>query len=79
MFGGAFAPAAMLRNFRPRDARAPSADALLGDYADPLDDAVYAEAERVFAAQVARFGPCVRGALCEDRLREYGARAAGVT
>ena len=72
MFGGAFAPHAMLHNYRPRNERAARAEALLPEYVDELDDAVYAEGERIFAAQLRRYGPCVRGELCEARLREHG-------
>ena len=73
MFGGAFSEANMLQNYRP-SAHTAHLERLLPDYVDEHDDAVYAEAERLFAAQLRAHGHCARNELCRRRIEEHVSR-----
>ena len=78
MFGGAFSEANMLQNYRP-SAHTAHLERLLPDYVDEHDDAVYAEAERLFAAQLRAHGHCARNELCRRRIEEHVSRMDGAS
>ena len=69
MFGGTFAPANMLQNFRPN--RHSNRSELLTDYVDKDDEAVYSAAAQLFESQVRNFGGCARGDMCRAAIGDY--------
>ncbi len=80
MYGGTFAPANMLQNYRyGRPNRHSNRSQLLADYVDKDDDAVYSAAERLFAAQVRKYGHCARGDMCRAKIGDYLAARGGPT